>query len=159
MVYFVNLNSMEIKRLTDEEYKFIFERVPRLCLDFVVVKDGKVLLAKRDIQPSKGLWALPGGMVRYGESVNDATDRIIKGELGCKILEKNMVGFMEFLDEINKDGIHVHSISIVFLAKLKDNNIVGSEQAKEVRFFELLPKDIHKEHGKFLKENWDKIIK
>src|SRR5258708_1307377 len=91
--------------LNDEDYQFIFSRVPRLCLDFVIVRDNNVLLAKRDIDPAKGYWSLPGGMVRYKESVHDAAERIIKGELGLEILEKKLMGFIEFPDEINEDRI------------------------------------------------------
>lgn len=144
--------------LTDSDYKFIFSRVPRLCLDFVVVKDDKILLAKREIDPCKGCWSLPGGMVRYKESLNDAAERILKEELGLKSVERRLIGYVEFPDEINKNGVHIHSVSIVFLTKLEEGGITGSEQAQEVRFFESLPEEINQEQGKFLKRNWNSFI-
>ena len=145
--------------LTDDEYKFIFSRVPRLCLDFIIVKDGKILLSKRVIEPYAGYWHLPGGMVRFGESIKEASERIIKTELGVNLLDERLVGFMEFPDEINRNGVHIHSISLAFLTKLADGKMNGSEQSEEVELFESLPEKTHPIHGKFLEENWDSLIK
>ena len=112
-----------MQRLSDQDYKFIFERVPRLCLDFVITKNGKILLAKREIEPCKGCWSLPGGMLKYKESINDAAERILKDEVGLKPLKKELIGFIEFPDEVNEDGINIHSVSIVFLTELEEGKI------------------------------------
>ena len=36
------------------------------------MKRKKVYLTKRSIEPCKGLWHLPGGTVRFGESLTEA---------------------------------------------------------------------------------------
>lgn len=151
--------SEEKKPLTNEEYKFIYERVVRLCLDFIVIKNGKILLSKRDIDPYKGYWHLPGGMVYKKETIDQAAERILKGELGVKPEEKKLVGYMECPDEINKDGINIHSISMAFFTILEEGKIKGGDQAHEIEFFELLPEKVHPIHGKFLKDNWKTIIR
>jgi len=143
--------------INDDEYKFIFSRVPRLCLDFIVIKKGKVLLAKRSIEPYKGYWSLPGGMVRYKESFEEASKRILKDELGLKPIEKKLIGSMEFPNEVNKNGVHVHSVSIAFLTKLEDGEIIGSDQAHEFQFFESLPENVPPVHKEFMKKNWKQI--
>jgi len=145
--------------LTDEDYKFVFSRVPRLCLDFVIIKDNSVLLSKRAIDPYSGYWHLPGGMVRLGESIEEASERIIKSELGVDILDKKLVGFMEFPDEVNKNGLHIHSVSLAFLTKLADGKIGGSDQSEKVELFKILPEKMHPVHGKFLQNNWKDFIK
>ncbi|OGZ72567.1 MAG: hypothetical protein A2908_01700 [Candidatus Staskawiczbacteria bacterium RIFCSPLOWO2_01_FULL_38_12b] len=147
------------KRLTDEEYKFIYERVPRLCLDFIIVKDDKVLLSKRDIAPYKGYWHLPGGMVRYKESFDEAAERILKSELGLKPKMKKLIGYMQMPDEINENNTLVHSVSIAFLTTLEEGDIKGSEQAHEIEYFALLPEEnLHPIQGKFLKEYWGRLM-
>ncbi len=146
--------SNQKKYLTDQEYKFIYKRVPRLCLDFVVVKNNQILLSKRDIDPYKGYWHLPGGMVRYKETFDEAAERILLGELGLKPVSKKTIGYLQMPNETDKDGIPMHNVTIVFLTKLESGKIRGSYQAHEIKFFTSLPKKVHPVHGKFLKDNW-----
>lgn len=158
-LYFVNLNNMETKKLTEEEYKFIFSRVPRLCLDFIVVKDKSLLLAQRDIAPSKGCWALPGGMLHKGETIKQGAERILNDEIGIKDFSMEMIGFIEFIHEIDQQGINMHNISIVFLVHYTNEEPVAKSQATEIKFFKEIPLNIHKEHGFFIEKNLLKILK
>ncbi len=144
--------------ISDEDYAFIFQKVPRLCLDFIIVKDGKVLLAKREINPYKGFWSLPGGRVRYKETLEQASKRILKNELELEPASTKMIGYVEFLDEVNKDNVKTHSVSIVLLTKVLDGEISGSDQATEIEFFKALPENTHPDHKKFIESNWDAIF-
>jgi 8-oxo-dGTP diphosphatase len=148
---------MNMQRLTDEEYKFVFERVPRLCLDFVVVKDEKFLLMKRDIEPFLGSWSLPGGMIRRGEAVEEASKRILESEIGSTFESLQMLGYCDCGFETNQNGISVHSISIVFLTTLQNYNLKGSFQAKKLDFFSELPDNMQKTHKDFIIKNLEKI--
>src|SRR3989338_10906777 len=47
-------------------------------------KDLKVLLVKRDIEPFKGKWAIPGGFVRIDESLENAAKRELAEETGVR---------------------------------------------------------------------------
>lgn len=146
--------------LTDEEYKFIYERAVRFCLDFIIIKNKSILLMKRDIEPDKGSWTLPGGMVRYKESIDQASKRILKEEIGLKPLSKKHLGFMEFLGEVNQNGVRTHSVSLVFLTTLEKGELLDSEQASEIGYFMVLPEEsMHPIHGKFLEKHWEIIMR
>ncbi len=54
---------------------FIDYQNPKIVAGSVVIKDGKILLCKRAIEPRKGFWTLPAGFMELGESVEEAAKR------------------------------------------------------------------------------------
>lgn len=64
-----------------------FEK-PSVTVDVIIftVSEGelKVLLVKRDLEPFKGKWAIPGGFVRIEESLHEAAKRELEEETGVK---------------------------------------------------------------------------
>ena len=60
-----------------------FPATPALATDCVVYDPaGRVLLIKRKNEPFKGEYALPGGFVEIGETVDDACRRELREETG-----------------------------------------------------------------------------
>jgi ADP-ribose pyrophosphatase len=58
---------------------------PVVAVGAVVFKDHKVLLIQRANPPAKGLWAIPGGSVELGETLQQAAEREIQEETGINI--------------------------------------------------------------------------
>jgi 8-oxo-dGTP diphosphatase len=132
-----------MKQLTNKEYNYIYDRVPRACVDLVITNQmGYTLLIKRDIQPYKGKWSIPGGGVRFRESFEDTIQRIAINELGQKVVIHKQIGAIEFLREL-KMGIKRHSISIVFLCSLTEPN-------DTFKYFNGLESNIHPNHKQFI---------
>lgn len=102
--------------LSESDYNFIYSRAPRVCVDLVIKTKTGVHLVKRDIQPYKGKYHLPGGRVRFRESIEKAIQRIAKTELNCFVKIGKMIGFMEFPRELQNKQRR-HSISITFVVK------------------------------------------
>ncbi|MFH0805336.1 MAG: NUDIX domain-containing protein, partial [Patescibacteria group bacterium] len=67
---------MIVKKLPFSEFKSIYSRVPRLCVEIMVKTNNGVLLLKRNIDPEKGKWHLPGGTVLKGERLEDTVKRV-----------------------------------------------------------------------------------
>ena len=53
-----------------------------VCVDGVFVKDGKILLLKRNVEPFKGCWHVVGGHVEENESLKAAVKREFMEETG-----------------------------------------------------------------------------
>ncbi|WP_262852124.1 (deoxy)nucleoside triphosphate pyrophosphohydrolase [Mumia quercus] len=60
---------------------------PTVVVGVAIVRDGRVLAARRTAPPAlAGGWELPGGKVEAGESEPDAVRREIAEELGCEVV-------------------------------------------------------------------------
>lgn len=105
-------------------------RQPKLAVDCIILLDNKVLLIKRKNRP-KG-WALPGGFVNYGETVEAAVRREVKEETGLDIVDLNQ--FRVYSDP--KRDPRGHCVSVVFVAKGKGNPNAGDD-AKDFCLVEL----------------------
>jgi len=90
---------------------------PRLTTDCVIRDNrGRVLLIRRRNEPFKGAYALPGGFVDIGETVEAACRREVLEETGLALGELQLVGVYS---DPRRDP-RGHTVSIVYLALLPD---------------------------------------
>lgn len=133
--------------LTEEEFSYIYGKVPRLCVDIVIKSKKGVLLSLRNIEPCKGLWHLPGGTVYFGESLSDAIRRIAKRELGVSIAGTELLGYIEYPSH-HRNGLD-SPVSIVFLAEY-EGDIKPNHEAAKLDWFTSLPDKLHPDIGGFI---------
>lgn len=90
-------------------------KTPLLAADCVVFDaKGRVLLVRRKYPPFKGRYALPGGFVEIGETVEQACRRELLEETGVTAGKLHLVGV--YSDP--KRDPRAHTCSAVFLAKV-----------------------------------------
>jgi len=135
--------------LTQDEFRSIYAKVPRLCVDLVILKEGKVLLTKRKIDPYKGLWHLPGGTVYFGETIKQAISRVALNELGLTVEMGKLFGYLEFPDEVKNDW-HGWPISLEIEVKVLDGEVGTNDQADGYDYFSTIPENTVKSHIGFL---------
>jgi 8-oxo-dGTP diphosphatase len=80
---------------------------------------GEILLVKRNRDPFKGFWCLPGGHVEKNEKVVDAIVRELKEETG--LVAKGDLEFVTVADEIypdlrNRTEEGIHNVVVAFVA-------------------------------------------
>lgn len=138
---------MSIEKLPFEEYKYIYNRVPRLCIDLVIRSGKGVVLILRDINPGKGLWHLPGGTVLKGETISEAITRIAIEETGLTISPSEFKGIMEFS---NKENPFFHTVSLVYSSEMSGGVLSSDQYGKAIQTFDTLPEPMIQEHREFL---------
>ncbi len=108
-------------------------KTPGLAVDAVIVDGDSVVLVKRLNPPFKGMWALPGGFVEYGETVEDALKREVLEETGLVIEIKKLAGVYS---DPGRDP-RGHTVSVVYLCKRKRGKLSAGSDAKEAQLFAL----------------------
>lgn len=92
-----------------------FPTTPALTVDCVVFDPrGRVLLIRRGHEPFKGCYALPGGFVDVGETVEAACRRELLEETGLAVGDLFLIGVYS---DPARDP-RGHTVSAVFLARL-----------------------------------------
>lgn len=138
------------KRLSPKDFKAIYRKVPRACVDLVVKTPQGIVLTMRQIEPEKGKWHLPGGTILKGESLSQAVQRVAKAELGVSVKIEKLLGAIEYL---HLKKYFSQPLSFAFLVTPKKMNFTLDHQASEVQIFKSLPKNIFPSQGRFLKQN------
>ncbi|MCX6816017.1 MAG: NUDIX domain-containing protein [Candidatus Aenigmarchaeota archaeon] len=141
-----------MKNLSHGEYNYIFSRVPRICVDVVVKDKDGVILTKRAIEPWKGFWHLPGGMIFFNEKIEDAVKRVAQDELGIRVKIEKLLGHIEYLNEVRKRRRN-HSISIAFQVKPLSKTLKTNWQATDAKFFKTAPRGIIPIQLRLLRKN------
>ncbi|MEJ5348449.1 MAG: NUDIX hydrolase [Desulfosoma sp.] len=125
-------------------------RQPALTVDIIIHPQeapGSVVLIQRKYPPTG--WALPGGFVDYGESLEQAAQREAKEETGLDLL--NLKQFRAYSDP-NRDPRR-HTVSVVFSA-MGVGHAQAADDAKGLQVFPLsaLPEAMAFDHRCILED-------
>jgi len=77
---------------------FVFYLNPKVVAGTIPAEDGRILLVRRNINPSKGKWTFPGGFVDWGETVVGAALRETLEETGLRVDLDGLVGVYSYPD-------------------------------------------------------------
>jgi 8-oxo-dGTP diphosphatase len=120
-------------------------RNPFPTVDIIIRMDRKIVLIKRRNEP-KG-WALPGGFVDYGESLEDAARREALEETGLDLRDLRQFGAYS---DPRRDP-RQHNISVVFTAEGVGEPLGGDDAARAELFSPTaLPAPLCFDHGRIL---------
>ncbi len=108
------------------------DRGPRLTVDTVTVDGGgRLLLVRRGRPPFEGSWALPGGFVETGETVETACVRETLEETGVEVEIIALCGVYSRPDRDPRG----HTVSVVFRCRRIAGEAAGGDDAAEARWF------------------------
>ena len=107
------------------------------CVVFGLEADAalKVLLIRRKLPPYAGCWALPGGFVQMGESVDAAAVRELKEETGIEDVFLEQLYTFGAVERDPRDRIV--SVAYYALVNLLDHPTQAATDASDAQWFEL----------------------
>ena len=105
---------------------------PALTVDAIItMPDGKLVLIKRGHPPFEGKWALPGGFVEIGETIEHSVLREVHEECGIDI---ELVGIHGVYSDPDRDP-RGHTVSVIFTAFYRGGELGGGDDAAEAKPF------------------------
>jgi len=124
-------------------------RKPSVTADGIVVKDEKVLLIKRGKEPFKGHYALPGGFLNYGETLEECVVREMQEETGLKTEVIGLVGVYSSPDRDPRG----HFVTAVYHLRPIGGSLKAGDDAAEAEWIPLdkLPSFAF-DHGKIVQD-------
>jgi ADP-ribose pyrophosphatase YjhB (NUDIX family) len=126
-------------------------RNPFPTVDVIIELSGGIVLIRRKNPPFG--WAIPGGFVDYGESLEAAALREAKEETS---LDVELLFQMGAYSDPGRDP-RFHTISVVFIAKA-EGEPKAADDAERTGVFrrETLPEDLAFDHREILQDYFDK---
>ena len=107
---------------------------PRVAVGAVVFKGQRVLLVRRGKPPALGRWAIPGGSVQLGETLQQAAEREIWEETGIRIAAGKPAFVFDVVDRDADGGIRYHYVIVDLDATYQGGAIRPGDDAVEARW-------------------------
>lgn len=126
-------------------------KTPLLTVDCVILNDSSLVLIKRAHEPYKSWYALPGGFVDVGETLEEACCREVKEETGIQIFPSDLKLIGAYSDP--KRDTRQHVVSIAFLSHVSNANLEAGDDALSVELvLDWDDKNIAFDHKKIIKD-------
>jgi 8-oxo-dGTP diphosphatase len=107
---------------------------PIVGVGVVIIREGRALLVRRNSEPLKGEWSVPGGMLELGEKLRDGAAREALEETGL-VVEVGEV--LDVFDSIFPDAdgqVQYHYVLIDFLGRPISGEAVAASDVSEVKW-------------------------
>lgn len=107
---------------------------PRAGVGAIVFHQHKVLLVKRDRPPYRGQWAIPGGRIKLGETLQQAAEREILEETGIHVRAGEPVFAFDVIQQDDQGNCQQHYVVVDLAADYLSGEPVAGDDAAEARW-------------------------
>jgi len=111
---------------------WIYFADPKVAVAVLIIKNSKILLARRVNVPGQGRWTLPAGFVDAGEDPRLAAQRECKEETGLDVEIMDL--FDVLYGQAHVRGAH---ILIVYWGEIRSGEMSAADDVDQVAFFPL----------------------
>ena len=110
---------------------------PYVGVGVIVFRDQEVLLVKRNKEPNKGQWSIPGGKQMIGETVAEAAQRELLEETGVKVDSLLLVDVVDTIIPDTEGKIKYHYTLVDYMGHWYSGDSRAGDDAQEVRWVHL----------------------
>jgi ADP-ribose pyrophosphatase len=107
---------------------------PQVAVGAVVFKNHQILLIRRGKPPALNQWAIPGGRVQLGETLQQAAEREILEETGIIIRAGNPIYTFEVIQRDADKRVEFHYVIVDLLAEYIGGEPAANDDALDARW-------------------------
>ena len=111
-----------------------YPEAPRIGVGAVVIRDGHVLLVRRNRPPAEGKWSIPGGLVNLGETTEVAAVREVAEECGLRVRLQGVAGVVDRIISDTDGRVRYHYVLIDYLAVPESGEVRPGSDAADCRW-------------------------
>ncbi len=115
---------------------------PQVAVGAVVIHTHRILLVRRAKPPSQGDWAIPGGSVKLGETLQEAAERELREETGLSVRAKSPIYAFDLIERDDSGQVLFHYVIVDLMADLISGELEASDDALDAGWFS--PEDLDK---------------
>ena len=131
-------------RLVCPDCGYIEYANPKIVVGAVCWWETSILLCKRAIGPSLGLWTIPAGFMELGETTSQGAAREVWEEAQTRVVIEDLVGLYEIPD--------INQVNIIYRAAMTSSDFAPGDESEAVGLFAW--KDIPWEQLAFPSVRW-----
>lgn len=107
---------------------------PVVAVGAIVFRNKRVLLVRRAQPPSQDLWAIPGGRVKIGETLQEAAEREILEETAISIQAREPVYTFDYIERDGSAFPRFHYVIVDLIADYVRGETRAGDDAADARW-------------------------
>jgi ADP-ribose pyrophosphatase len=107
---------------------------PRVAVGAVIFNNQCVLLVRRGKPPAEGSWAIPGGSLEIGETLQQAVEREILEETGLIVRARDPVFTFDMIERDTAGDVRFHYVIVDLLAEYVAGTVRAGGDAADARW-------------------------
>ena len=107
---------------------------PIIGVGAVIVRDGRALLVRRNTEPLKGEWSVPGGVLELGEKLRDGATREALEETGLHVEVGEVLDVFDSIFPDTNGRTQYHFVLIDFLCRSAAGEATAGSDVSDVKW-------------------------
>jgi len=135
--------------LSQAEFDEIYGKVPRLTVEVVIRTTDGIVMTEIPSGVARGQWNVPGGTVRFAESLPAAAKRVAASELGVRVHVGALLGYIEY-PKLLRAGYRGWPVGLAFECTIVAGSVTVNDHGGVVQCFTEVPENTIPEQAAFL---------
>lgn len=107
---------------------------PIIGVGAVIIQNGRALIVRRNTEPLKGEWSVPGGVLELGEKLRDGVRREALEETGLSVEPSEVLEVFDSIFSDEQGRTQYHYVLIDYLCSVLEGEAVAGSDVSEVKW-------------------------